>query len=160
MPQRKKREIPAETFHFWTGEGFALKIKQNFGPKAPFGGKTGAPEALTVNPPGPYCFRTLKQGGLAQLGERYNGIVEVIGSSPLSSTIGDKNPFGDHVERISDCGAKHCVIESADRPDVFRDRLFPPYSGVSHLWLMAWEISNSMRAGSAFSSVERFNSSS
>jgi len=25
-------------------------------------------------------------GGLAQLGERYNGIVEVIGSSPLSST--------------------------------------------------------------------------
>jgi hypothetical protein len=24
-------------------------------------------------------------GGLAQLGERYNGIVEVIGSSPLSS---------------------------------------------------------------------------
>jgi hypothetical protein len=26
-----------------------------------------------------------KTGGLAQLGERYNGIVEVIGSSPLSS---------------------------------------------------------------------------
>ncbi len=26
-------------------------------------------------------------GGLAQLGERYNGIVEVIGSSPLSSTF-------------------------------------------------------------------------
>jgi hypothetical protein len=25
-------------------------------------------------------------GGLAQLGERYNGIVEVIGSIPLSST--------------------------------------------------------------------------
>ncbi len=26
-------------------------------------------------------------GGLAQLGERYNGIVEVIGSSPLSSIL-------------------------------------------------------------------------
>ena len=29
-------------------------------------------------------------GGLAQLGERYNGIVEVIGSSPLSSTFQDE----------------------------------------------------------------------
>ncbi len=36
--------------------------------------------AATTRSSAPAC------GGLAQLGERYNGIVEVRGSSPLSST--------------------------------------------------------------------------
>ena len=40
-------------------------------------------------------------GGLAQLGERYNGIVEVRGSSPLSSTL--KNPRTGR----GNCGARH-----------------------------------------------------
>ena len=49
-----------------------------------------------------------KNGGLAQLGERLHGMQEVRGSSPLSSTIGDKRPFGEHVEGLSYCGAKSC----------------------------------------------------
>ena len=50
-------------------------------PKVIFG------EALTVNPLRIYRLLNFTEGGLAQLGERYNGIVEVIGSSPLSSTF-------------------------------------------------------------------------
>jgi hypothetical protein len=50
-------------------------------------------------------------GGLAQLGERLAGSQKVIGSSPLSSTIGNKKPFGEYVEGLSYCGHKSYVIE-------------------------------------------------
>ena len=41
---------------------------------------------MRVRNAGPGPFSTPKLGGLAQLVERHNGIVEVRGSNPLSST--------------------------------------------------------------------------
>lgn len=43
--------------------------------------------ALDIIGKGQYNLALHFGGGLAQLGERNNGIVEVMGSSPISSTI-------------------------------------------------------------------------
>lgn len=37
-----------------------------------------------------------KSGGIAQLGERYNGIVEVIGSIPFTSILSEGNLLKQH----------------------------------------------------------------
>jgi hypothetical protein len=59
------------------------------------------------------AFSETAPGGLAQLGERLHGMQEVMGSSPLSSTLVNKKPFGEYVEGLSYCGAKSYAIEPA-----------------------------------------------
>jgi hypothetical protein len=49
---------------------------------------------------------------------------EVRGSSPLTSIIWNKRPFGEYVEGLSYCGAKTCVDEAAVQPDDFQDVTF------------------------------------
>jgi hypothetical protein len=63
-------------------------------------------------------------GGLAQLGERLHGMQEVMGSSPLSSTLVNKKPFGEHVEGLSYCGVKSYAIERGVLPDDFENSTF------------------------------------
>ena len=50
------------------------------------------PDAVPVGPSDHPDRRGIWNGAIAQLGERYNGIVEVSGSIPLSSTNRTKKP--------------------------------------------------------------------
>jgi hypothetical protein len=53
----------------------------------------GGPIKSAAGPGGP--IRPQSFGAIAQLGERYNGIVEVSGSIPLGSTKSDSGLAGD-----------------------------------------------------------------
>jgi hypothetical protein len=77
MPLRKKREIPAETFHFWIGEGFALKIRclqelkpgqAKFRAKGALWRQNGGARGLDGEPTRALLFPNLETRGISSVG--------------------------------------------------------------------------------------------
>ena len=73
-------------------------------------------------------------GGVAQLGERLLCKQDVVGSSPSTSTIRNKRPYGEYVEGLSYCRAKSYVDKRAVQPVDFEDLAFFGIIRRSHFW--------------------------